>query len=257
MQTWDSPVYEQLFVTVRSVNQTLPPSKRLRVLAGDPPIEWDKIKNSEDHRRFLGERDTHFAQVVLEQVLKNGRKALLIIGDGHIPRHRGDAALIGPGPNVTELIEQEHPGSMFLIKPLTGFDDPTGKFERRTSSWPEPSIISLKGTWLGSLDTSALPGKFFAKQPDGTVKPVSLYKGMKCEDLFDAFLYLGRRDKLTLSPAPPEVFQDDNYWAELDRRSRLIFGRPFPEFLKRYNPGTRYYDPKRDQLPPPPPLPKP
>src|SRR5687768_10047371 len=32
--------HEQLFQLVRRINQTLPPGKALRVLAGEPPIEW-------------------------------------------------------------------------------------------------------------------------------------------------------------------------------------------------------------------------
>lgn len=34
--TWDQPVYEQFFRTVRAANWTLPAGKRIRVLAGDP-----------------------------------------------------------------------------------------------------------------------------------------------------------------------------------------------------------------------------
>ena len=38
-QTWDASVYEQFFRRVRAVNWTLPPSKRIRVLLGDPPLD--------------------------------------------------------------------------------------------------------------------------------------------------------------------------------------------------------------------------
>jgi hypothetical protein len=43
VQTWDAPVYEQFFRRVRAVNWTLPPSKRVRVLLGDPPLDWSKV----------------------------------------------------------------------------------------------------------------------------------------------------------------------------------------------------------------------
>ena len=41
---FDAPIYEQFFRTVRAVNRTLPPAQRLRVLLGDPPIDWSQIQ---------------------------------------------------------------------------------------------------------------------------------------------------------------------------------------------------------------------
>jgi len=43
-----SGFFEQLFPLVRAINQKLPPEQRLRVVAGDPPIDWDQIKTSDD-----------------------------------------------------------------------------------------------------------------------------------------------------------------------------------------------------------------
>jgi hypothetical protein len=41
---FDSPVYEQLFKTVREVNQTLPEGKRWRILLGDPrDAYWNEL----------------------------------------------------------------------------------------------------------------------------------------------------------------------------------------------------------------------
>ena len=37
---WDRPIYEQFFRTVRDVNASLPKQKQLRLLLGDPPIDW-------------------------------------------------------------------------------------------------------------------------------------------------------------------------------------------------------------------------
>ena len=43
-----SGFFEQFFPLVRAINQKLPTTKRLRVLAGDPPIDWGK---RQDFRR--------------------------------------------------------------------------------------------------------------------------------------------------------------------------------------------------------------
>jgi hypothetical protein len=39
-----SGFYEELFPLMRRINQKLPPEKKLRVLAGDPPIDWSKVR---------------------------------------------------------------------------------------------------------------------------------------------------------------------------------------------------------------------
>lgn len=43
------PVDETFFQTVRAVNATLPPERRIRVLLSDPPIDWTSVKTREDH----------------------------------------------------------------------------------------------------------------------------------------------------------------------------------------------------------------
>jgi hypothetical protein len=41
-----SGFFEQLFPLIRALNQKLPPERRLRVLAGDPPIDWERAKSA-------------------------------------------------------------------------------------------------------------------------------------------------------------------------------------------------------------------
>src|ERR1700733_9805477 len=76
LQTWDAPVYEQFLRRVRAVNWALPPDKRIRVLAGDPPIDWSVISSPQQLGPFLRQRDTYPASVIEQQVLAKGRRAL-------------------------------------------------------------------------------------------------------------------------------------------------------------------------------------
>lgn len=39
---WDRPIYEEFFRAVRGVNASLPRERQLRVLLGDPPVDWGK-----------------------------------------------------------------------------------------------------------------------------------------------------------------------------------------------------------------------
>ena len=77
-----SGFFEQLFPLVRTINQKLPPNKRLRVLAGDPPIDWDQVKRLADLEKI--DRDANIASVMEKEVLSKHRKALMLFGVFHL-----------------------------------------------------------------------------------------------------------------------------------------------------------------------------
>jgi hypothetical protein len=65
-----SGFYEQFFPLVRAINQKLLPGKRLRVLAGDPPVDWDQIKTFQDISQ-LTHRDPNITSVMEKEVLSS------------------------------------------------------------------------------------------------------------------------------------------------------------------------------------------
>ena len=64
-----TPPYHGLLAAVRDANPKLPKERRIRVLAEDPPIEWEHVESRQDIVPFLLFRDEHFASVVRYQVL--------------------------------------------------------------------------------------------------------------------------------------------------------------------------------------------
>jgi uncharacterized iron-regulated protein len=115
---WDSPVYEHFFVEVRKVNQELPRARQLRVLLGDPPIDWMSIQRSEDWETIARERDVHAAAVIEREVLAKNRRALLIFGVGHLVR-KSHLFTRHPDPrgNLAEILERRQRHRVFLIWP--------------------------------------------------------------------------------------------------------------------------------------------
>jgi hypothetical protein len=219
---WDAPVYEQFFTTVRSVNTKLAPSRRLRVLAGDPPIDWTKVKGPDEVQSFLKQRDTHFATVVEKEVLAKNRKALLIMGSGHLFRNRRYHDLEPVNTNVQKLIEESRPSEMFIVLLHVGFSDKDASLEQRLASWPRPSLALLRGTWLGALE----PASFLSQRRVNRVMH-DAYPGTRLQDLADAYLYLGPRDSLTRSQPSPNLYREDQaYLRELQRRRELEVGMP-------------------------------
>jgi hypothetical protein len=72
--TFELPIYEEFFRAVRTVNASLPPERRLRVLLGDPPIDWAAVQTLQDYLPWNYQRDTHAADVIRREVLAKGRR---------------------------------------------------------------------------------------------------------------------------------------------------------------------------------------
>jgi hypothetical protein len=208
---WDAAIYERFFVNVRAANQSFPPARRLRVLLGDPPIDWKKVQTREDFSSFS--RTDHARKVVEEEVLMKNRKALIIYGTLHVVRHKF---------GTFSPLAQKYPLSMFVIEPHFWFLKRTDELEPRLATWPKPSLALVKGTWLGALDGSLVMDAI-VRSPGRD--PYNPFVGTKIEELADAYLYLGPSDSLTTSVPSPETYQDEAYVKELKRRHSIARGR--------------------------------
>ena len=179
--TW--AFFEQFFPLVRAINQKLRAEKRLRVLAGDPPIDWDQVKGPDDVMKF-GSREPTIASVMVKEVLAKHRNALMLFGAFHI-FHQVRSAV--------STYEKDYPSVTFVISHLGTFDEDQPILSASPfASWPTPSLARAKGTWLGALDLSHfLPAPIRVDEHCNvhTEFPKPLQRPM--EDLVDAFLYLG------------------------------------------------------------------
>lgn len=221
--TWQ--FFDEFFPLVRAINQKLPAAKRLRVLAGDPPIDWDKVSGPEDAGKF-GNRDVTIASVMEKEVLAKHRKALMLFGSFHL--FHGFRSAVG-------TYEKDYPNLTFIVSDLGIFEaDLPTLSSSRFAAWPVPSLTRAKGTWLGGLDLGRfLPAPIRIDQ-DCNVRtefPKPLQRPM--EDLVDAFLYLGPGTLTLKEKMPADVALDADYMKELERREALSgFPGELEDFLK-------------------------
>jgi len=210
-----SGFFEQLFPLVRAINQKLPTEHRLRVLAGDPPIDWDQVKTSQDFFKFF-DRESSIVSVMEKEVFSKHRKALMLFGTFHLVH--------GVDQSAVSRYEKDYPNLTFVISDLNDFDSDTPALSSSPfANWPIPSIASAKGTWLGASDLS----QFF--QPPIQVRnndcvvlnefPKNLQKPMGA--LVDAFLYLGPPALRLTEEIPADIALDVDYRMELNRRDAL------------------------------------
>lgn len=187
---WESPIYAQFLSTVRKVNADLPPQKRLRVLAGDCQIDWKDVRNHRDWQSYQP-NDRCFADVIEDQVLDKGHRALVIMGGAHVSKNTDP----NWPPNVTSLVERVHPHSIFVV--LLSFKKPEKSIKEKPPillDWPKVEL------------------------PGGRRAIVGEYG--------DALLYLGA----SLSQAEPDwsdYANDETYLNELNRRSQIQWGCAF------------------------------
>jgi hypothetical protein len=212
-----SGFFEQFFPLVRAINQKLPPGKRLRVLAGDPPIDWNQVKSAQDIAKF-SDRDVNIASVMEKEVLLKHRKALMLFGEFHLLHGGG----VSTGNAVT-IYEKDYPNRTFVISELGDFDTNLSVLSSSPfATWPVPSLARAKGTWLGALDL----GHFFPPTI-WTDKDCNVYNEFPkneqkpMADLVDAFLYLGPQDLRLAEPMPADIALDADYMKESQRRMAL------------------------------------
>jgi hypothetical protein len=208
---WDSPIYAKVFSAVRRANQRRPASRPIRVLLGDPPIDWASTHTREDHLKISNERDRHFAAVVEREVLAKGRKALLLVGKFHALKQGPSRETVG------SLLEQRHPGVLFVVMLYSGMGTHTERVEAALSGSPRPGIILLSKSWIGDLPARSA----FVLPP-----VLQIAERLKLRDVADAYLYLGPTSSLNEAWPPSAMYQDPAYLRELQRRSPIVFGVP-------------------------------
>lgn len=179
-----SPVYEQFLAAVREVNRQLPTTKRLRVLAGDPPRDWSKEQTPADRARYNTLRSASPVSILRDQVLKKGDKALVIYGSGHL--WHGDGG-------ITKALQEDIPGRVFVAETLapvsnggTGpefdnLDKALQSLEGTLPSRERPVLVSLRGTLAARLPANP----FFLGQ-------AMLSPDVTLGDIDDACVYFGR-----------------------------------------------------------------
>ena len=189
---WDHPVYRRFFGLIRTVNATLPPEQRIRVLAGDPPIDYREVAHYSDcsdvdpacYEYWLQRRDRSFADVVSREVIARGRSALLVAGIGHMERRTdGDRPA-----SIPQILEVEHGIATFVVIPHLGFGQADPASERRFETWPAPGIGWLKAGWLGALDACLLEADV-GRPPTEPCETEG--DAVTIGDVADAYLYLG------------------------------------------------------------------
>jgi hypothetical protein len=214
LETWDAPVFENVYRTLRAVNWPRSARKQVRVLLGDPPIDWPQVTTRDQVNAALAQRDTHAATVVEREVLDQGRKALILYGAGHVLHAAGTDPPLPPG--TVSMVEQRTGEHVYVITTLVPLAGDPGDMAQRLSRYRRGTVIPTAGSWLGAFDAGLI-------LPTGVRgsggQPANILCDVPLGAVVDAGLYVGQSEDLTVSRPNPTIYLDPAYWDELQRRN--------------------------------------
>lgn len=202
-ETWDSPVYAEFYAAVREVNRKLPEKGRLRVIAGDPPIDWSKVKTNRDIHDFLDLRG--FPSSLNRVPVTSGDKALVIYGLGHLKRPAFPrwAAAVGstaekpnampaPSARIARALRVSDPQHVFVVGTLAG----PSPSENLLAAPTRPVLVSLIGTPAGTAHSGG-----------------GVTYGQMLGDQMDALVYFGNTADADITVPPDPDLSRYEVWS--------------------------------------------
>ena len=242
-----SPVTASLYKAVRDANMKRRGKHQMRILCGDPYIDWDKVKDMRDVGPYLGHRDDWYAQVVKDEVLARHHRALLIMGSMHFLRNYQ----VGPLKATIEPELRQAGAKTYLIlagtNTPTDYDHPDHRFDR----WKPPVIVPATG-WVGELAARPLMSggqdDLVINITDESGKQIQKPSFMepKLKDGADAFLYLGPRETLTAVNMTRAQLEGTAYGNEIERRLKIEMANakiPLSDILPEKEEGPQFPPP--------------
>ena len=222
--TTSSPMYANILHATREVNAPLPRRRQLRVLLGDPAVEWKTVTRErlwEIHKR----RGDVMRELARDSVVAKGRRGIIIGGGSHLRRGRVDAQ--GRDKKWGALSNR-----VFIINPHEGFGGNAARYNAVLDSLPLGSLVPVRGTFLESIEIDEAEQEVPAAgspPPPAPEPPRGMHRahaGLKLGDQYDAILYLGPISSYTAVFADVDrIRRDPARLAALNKRSCMMMGR--------------------------------
>lgn len=200
------------FRNIRDVNAALPPERKLRVLLGDPPMDWDNVRNKADFRKWVVQRDSYPADLVRREVLVRDRRALLVWANGHLMRQEiltNYDMSHWQAQTIVSLLERSGT-PVFTVRA----DGDLTKWQADTASWKPFSLTLVRGTPIGAADFSdfeSVRERYRIRGDEDFVPlPREQWVSRRLEEIVDAILYVGREPRTT-APIAADLCADPAY----------------------------------------------
>ncbi len=231
-EVWDVPIYEEFFRAVREVNAKLPKKRKLRVLLGDTPIDWNQVHTRDELRKIV-RSDKNAVGIIEREVLTKGRRVLVVYGDMHLVRKNtywmladkaaAEERFARPVETIVALLESSG-ATVFSIR--TAFTD-LSALQPDLATWTPPYLTLIRGTPLGEASfLYYYPDDIYVRRPDNTWERVKADpdRSPRMQDQFDAILFLGPQSSITYSTLSKTQCADHEYMRMRIERMKISAG---------------------------------
>lgn len=276
LTTMYAPMYPAILDAVRDANAKVARARRIRILLGDPPVDWRTLTRGqlwEAHQR----RGDLMRELARDSVVAKGRRGVLIAGGSHLVRRPRTATPPGSRHDAKWGALGD---KVFVVEVHRGFGAALAHLESVMDSLPRFAMLRTADAFLRELLLDEVEGTTPAA--DGTLPAAPgapregmrlANQGVKLREVADGYVYLGPFRRLTLSvPDVGVLRRDPARLSEFTRRTCMVFGRAadttrlfrappsalfFPSGQRVGRPEYEPVDPPpaRDERGPPPPLP--
>jgi hypothetical protein len=210
----DNQNTQAFFRAVREANAKRPPAERVRVLLGDPPIDWENVRTKGDYRKWEIQRDSYPADLVRRLVLAHNRRALIVYANGHLMRQEiltNYDMTSWQSQTIVSLIEAPGGTRVFTVRT----EGSLTKWQPDTTSWKPMSLTAVRGTALGAADFSEFesPDQRYRVRGDDDFVPIPRdgWASRRLEDIVDGILYVGPASRRTTSGVWRQLCDDPGY----------------------------------------------
>jgi hypothetical protein len=200
----------------------LPKDRLIRVLLGDPPIEWSKINSAEEFEAHSGMADRNRCPVEIMQreVLAKRRRALVVYGAMHFlrknpywrmkDREEAEKRFSAPADSIVSLLESQGV-KVYSVWSTVLID--LAALHPDVTSWKVPSLVPIQDTPLGVMSFRSYYPHIAITVHDGVAEEISVdpMRSPVMQEQFDAILYYGRPSELTWSQVSPALASDPEY----------------------------------------------
>lgn len=243
---WDRGEYEFLCM-LWQINQSLPLSKRIRVVLADYQMPYSKITKREEARE-LEDRNSHMAKIVVNTVQNcaDSRGNLFIVGCAHAYKSNqagfasaafGKKSELTAGAQIAKALGEDNVFTIFQHV-MPGDNHGSNKSAIRGGIFD--AAFAQNGNKPIGFRLAHSP---FGAEPFDGIYEIKYKTATGCyQDNFDGYLFLAPLADEPKAKPLIEIFTDE-FVAEMKRRAlamrydnvrRIWFGRPAPELTKEY-----------------------
>lgn len=223
---WPFECYIDFYRAVWEINKSR--KNAIKVLLADIPIHWDEIKTTEDYKNRAAKRDSYMADILENEIINKGKKALFYAGRNHTLKllKMKDGTY---RETAVYLVNKKYPKKIFttFIHHSNQYNEKNDE-TRRISDGLFDYIFKKRNDEPIGFD---LENNYFGNQNQLNIDFITSPFPFHLSDLYDGYLFIGRLEGYRHSKIVSD-FYDPNYFNTVCQRNKLVFGYDLTEQLK-------------------------